>query len=55
MTVVSVNELRSAIDKGLASDGVSVIVAKVPSRDANVALHQRWNDDASALVNGLVE
>ncbi len=55
VTVVSVNELRSAIDKGLASDGVSVIVAKVPSRDANVALHQRWNDDASALVNGLVE
>ncbi|MEO9180286.1 MAG: 2-succinyl-5-enolpyruvyl-6-hydroxy-3-cyclohexene-1-carboxylic-acid synthase, partial [Acidimicrobiales bacterium] len=47
--VSSIRELRQAIDKGLATDGVSVIVVKVPSRAANVAQHDVWNEHVAQL------
>jgi len=50
MTVTTVNELRNAIDKGLSSEGLSVVVARVPSRQDNVVLHQEWNDAVAKLV-----
>jgi 2-succinyl-5-enolpyruvyl-6-hydroxy-3-cyclohexene-1-carboxylate synthase len=43
-TVGTQNELRAAIEKGLARDGLSVVVAKVPSREDNVRLHDAWNN-----------
>src|ERR1019366_6353797 len=49
-TVTTVNELRSALEKGLASEGLSVVVAKVPSREENVTLHQEWNEHVVSLV-----
>jgi 2-succinyl-5-enolpyruvyl-6-hydroxy-3-cyclohexene-1-carboxylate synthase len=49
-TVTSVGELRRAIDKGLAAEGLTVVVARVPSRRENVELHERWNDHVRALV-----
>jgi 2-succinyl-5-enolpyruvyl-6-hydroxy-3-cyclohexene-1-carboxylate synthase len=48
--VTSVAELRSAIDKGLASEGIHVVVARVPSRGENVEIHERWNAQVRALV-----
>ena len=51
-TVATVGELRRAVDKGLAGDGVSVVVANVPSRDLNVALHRTWNSHVATLVTG---
>jgi 2-succinyl-5-enolpyruvyl-6-hydroxy-3-cyclohexene-1-carboxylate synthase len=50
-TVSNVGELRRSIDKGLDSEGLTVVVARVPSRRENVELHERWND----YVRGLVE
>ncbi len=50
-TVRTLDELRNAIEKGLSSDGLSVVVAKVPSRKENVTLHQEWNDHVTQLVN----
>lgn len=38
-TVATRGELRNAIEKGLAGSGVSVVIAKVPDRAHNVALH----------------
>jgi 2-succinyl-5-enolpyruvyl-6-hydroxy-3-cyclohexene-1-carboxylate synthase len=49
-TVNSLDELRVAIDKGLSSDGLSVIVANVPARDENVRLHQSWNETVVQLL-----
>lgn len=54
-TVTAPDELRAAIDKGLASEGVNVVVARVPSRDENVALHAAWNDEVALMVSGRVE
>jgi 2-succinyl-5-enolpyruvyl-6-hydroxy-3-cyclohexene-1-carboxylate synthase len=50
-TVTTLEELRTAIEKGLSSEGLSVVVAKVPSRKKNVTLHQEWNDHVVDLVN----
>jgi 2-succinyl-5-enolpyruvyl-6-hydroxy-3-cyclohexene-1-carboxylate synthase len=50
-TVSSVGELRGAIEKGLAGEGLHVVVARVPSRTDNVEIHERWN----AQVRGLIE
>ncbi|HEV3268081.1 MAG TPA: 2-succinyl-5-enolpyruvyl-6-hydroxy-3-cyclohexene-1-carboxylic-acid synthase [Acidimicrobiales bacterium] len=50
-TVTTAEELRTAIEKGVASEGLSVVVAKVPSRAENVTLHQKWNDHVNDLVN----
>ena len=42
--VTSPSELTEAIDAALATDGVSVVVATVPSRTENVLIHARLND-----------
>jgi 2-succinyl-5-enolpyruvyl-6-hydroxy-3-cyclohexene-1-carboxylate synthase len=47
-SVLTRGELRVAIEKALGEPGVSVIVARVPSRERNVAIHD-------ALVAGLVQ
>jgi 2-succinyl-5-enolpyruvyl-6-hydroxy-3-cyclohexene-1-carboxylate synthase len=49
-TVTTLDGLRHAIDQGLSSEGVSVIVASVPSRADNVLLHESWNVDVTDLV-----
>ncbi len=49
-TVSSVEELRSAIEKGLAGEGLHVVVARVPSRAANVGLHEQWNTHVRTLI-----
>jgi 2-succinyl-5-enolpyruvyl-6-hydroxy-3-cyclohexene-1-carboxylate synthase len=49
-TVTSVCELRGAIDKGLAAEGLHVVVAHVPSRAYNVELHERWNAHVRTLI-----
>jgi 2-succinyl-5-enolpyruvyl-6-hydroxy-3-cyclohexene-1-carboxylate synthase len=49
-TVTTLHELRDAIEKGLSSEGLSVVVAKVPSREENVQLHQEWNDSVVAMI-----
>jgi 2-succinyl-5-enolpyruvyl-6-hydroxy-3-cyclohexene-1-carboxylate synthase len=49
-TVATLDELRSALNEGLGRDGVSVIVASVPSRQENVDVHESWNDDVTKLV-----
>jgi 2-succinyl-5-enolpyruvyl-6-hydroxy-3-cyclohexene-1-carboxylate synthase len=50
VSVTTLDELRRAIDKGLGSEGLSVVVAKVPSRQVNVEVHDHWNAHVSALV-----
>jgi len=50
VSVSSLEELHRAIDKGLAGEGLSVIVAKVPSRDDNVRLHEAWNNEVATRV-----
>ncbi len=49
-TVATLDDLHHALREGLARDGVSVVVASVPSREENVEVHQAWNDQASKLV-----
>jgi 2-succinyl-5-enolpyruvyl-6-hydroxy-3-cyclohexene-1-carboxylate synthase len=49
-TVATLDELRSALNEGLERDGVSVIVASVPSRQENVDVHESWNDDVAKLI-----
>jgi 2-succinyl-5-enolpyruvyl-6-hydroxy-3-cyclohexene-1-carboxylate synthase len=49
-TVSSVGELRGAIEKGLAGEGLHVVVARVPSRTDNVEIHERWNAQVRALI-----
>jgi len=51
-TVTTLDALRNAIDKGMASEGLSVVVASVPSRSENVGVHQAWNDEVARLVAG---
>jgi 2-succinyl-5-enolpyruvyl-6-hydroxy-3-cyclohexene-1-carboxylate synthase len=51
-SVTTVDELRTAVEKGLASEGLSVVVAKVPSREENVTLHQEWNEHVIQLLEG---
>jgi 2-succinyl-5-enolpyruvyl-6-hydroxy-3-cyclohexene-1-carboxylate synthase len=50
VSVATLDELRRAIDKGLAGEGLSVVVAKVPSREENVRLHDAWNDEVARRV-----
>jgi 2-succinyl-5-enolpyruvyl-6-hydroxy-3-cyclohexene-1-carboxylate synthase len=47
-TVATLDELRAALDKGLATDGLSVVVARVPTRARNVEEHATLNDGARA-------
>jgi 2-succinyl-5-enolpyruvyl-6-hydroxy-3-cyclohexene-1-carboxylate synthase len=51
-SVTTVEELRTAVEKGLASEGLSVVVAKVPSREENVRIHQQWNEHVIKLLEG---
>ena len=41
--VTSLEELRAAIDEGWTREGLSVVVAQVPSREENVRLHEELN------------
>ncbi len=41
--VTTTTHLRRALDEGLARAGLSVVVAQLPSRDANVARHEELN------------
>jgi 2-succinyl-5-enolpyruvyl-6-hydroxy-3-cyclohexene-1-carboxylate synthase len=50
VSVATLDELRRAIDKGLAGEGLSVVVAKMPSREDNVRLHDAWNDEVARRV-----
>ncbi len=46
----TVSQLRSAIEEGLATNGVTVIVAAVPARDENVVVHESWNAKVDSLL-----
>jgi hypothetical protein len=50
VSVTTLDELRRAIEKGLAGEGVCVVVAKVPSREDNVQLHDAMNEHVARLV-----
>lgn len=41
--VTSATQLRTAIEHGIEREGLSVVVAQVPTRDANVARHEELN------------
>ena len=49
-SVETLGEARRAIEKGLAREGLSVIVAKVPSREDNVRIHEAWNVEVARRV-----
>jgi 2-succinyl-5-enolpyruvyl-6-hydroxy-3-cyclohexene-1-carboxylate synthase len=51
-TVRTLEELSKALTLGLSTPGLSVIVAKVPSREENVEIHESWNDEVSKLLTG---
>jgi hypothetical protein len=34
-------------------DGLTVIVADVPSRDENVRLHDAWNEKVASILEGV--
>ena len=42
--VSTVSQLRVAVEEGLERDGLSVVVAQLPSRDDNVARHEELNE-----------
>ena len=46
----TVSQLRRAVEDGLATSGVSVIVATVPTRDENVTVHDTWNARVRRLL-----
>jgi 2-succinyl-5-enolpyruvyl-6-hydroxy-3-cyclohexene-1-carboxylate synthase len=50
-TVSTLEELRSALEKGLSREGLYVVVASVPSREENVRVHEEWNEHVASLVN----
>ena len=45
--------LRSALDEALAREGLTVIVADVPSRDENLRLHDGWNEKVASIIQGI--
>ena len=45
-------ELKLAIEAGLAQAGLTVVVARVPSRSRNVLVHGEWNAEVASLVDG---
>jgi 2-succinyl-5-enolpyruvyl-6-hydroxy-3-cyclohexene-1-carboxylate synthase len=49
-SVETLDEARRAIEKGLAREGLSVVVVKVPSREDNVRIHEAWNDEVARRV-----
>ena len=50
-TVTTREELDQALQSGLVAPGLSVIVAKVPTRDENVTVHERWNTEVAMLLS----
>jgi 2-succinyl-5-enolpyruvyl-6-hydroxy-3-cyclohexene-1-carboxylate synthase len=54
-SVSTSEELRRALDKGLTNDGVSVVVAKVVSREQNVRVHDAYNEAVANLFPRGVE
>lgn len=51
-TVRTQGELRDAIRRGLATTGLSVVVATVSHRTENVRVHEQWNQKVDQLVGG---
>jgi 2-succinyl-5-enolpyruvyl-6-hydroxy-3-cyclohexene-1-carboxylate synthase len=49
-TVSTLEELRSALEKGLSREGLSVIIANVPTRADNVRVHDEWNRHVASMV-----
>ncbi|HEY5091776.1 MAG TPA: 2-succinyl-5-enolpyruvyl-6-hydroxy-3-cyclohexene-1-carboxylic-acid synthase [Acidimicrobiales bacterium] len=43
VTVGDVDSLRAALDVALSKTGLTVIVARLPSRERNVSVHEEWN------------
>lgn len=52
-SATTVHELRSALEVALGEGGVSVVVASVPTRKENVAVHEQWCEHVATLVGGL--
>jgi 2-succinyl-5-enolpyruvyl-6-hydroxy-3-cyclohexene-1-carboxylate synthase len=50
-TVATRSQLREAIDAGLEREGVTVVVARVPSREENVRRHQLLNEAVQRCWN----
>jgi 2-succinyl-5-enolpyruvyl-6-hydroxy-3-cyclohexene-1-carboxylate synthase len=50
VTVSDVDALRVAIDVALSKSGLTVIVARVPSRERNVAVHEEWNQKVRDIL-----
>jgi 2-succinyl-5-enolpyruvyl-6-hydroxy-3-cyclohexene-1-carboxylate synthase len=46
-------QLRAALEEALDIPGLTVIVADVPSRDANVRLHDEWNEKVTSILEGV--
>jgi 2-succinyl-5-enolpyruvyl-6-hydroxy-3-cyclohexene-1-carboxylate synthase len=51
--VATLSHLRGALDDALDRDGLTVIVADVPSRDENVRLHDEWNEKVVSIIEGI--
>ena len=50
VTVDDVDALRAALSDALSKSGLTVIVARVPSRARNVALHDEWNQKVRDIL-----
>jgi 2-succinyl-5-enolpyruvyl-6-hydroxy-3-cyclohexene-1-carboxylate synthase len=50
-TVSTLEELKAALEKGLSREGLSVLVAHVPTRQDNVLLHDEWNEHVASLLS----
>jgi 2-succinyl-5-enolpyruvyl-6-hydroxy-3-cyclohexene-1-carboxylate synthase len=50
VTVSDVDALRVAIDAALSKSGLTVIVARVPSRERNAAVHEEWNQKVRDIL-----
>jgi 2-succinyl-5-enolpyruvyl-6-hydroxy-3-cyclohexene-1-carboxylate synthase len=53
-SVKDLDALAAAVEIGLATDGVSVVVARVPDRDSNVELHRVLAEGAAAAARDAV-
>ena len=51
VAVSTLEDLEAAIDDGLGRDGLSVVVAAVPSRERNVALHEEMNGSLASMLS----
>jgi 2-succinyl-5-enolpyruvyl-6-hydroxy-3-cyclohexene-1-carboxylate synthase len=48
--VGDVASLRAALDVALSKTGLTVIVARVPSRERNLAVHEEWNQKVRDIL-----